>query len=325
MRIVIIGNSGSGKSTLARLLAASYCLASLDLDGVAWVPNRIADPRPEADAAADVQRFCDGHPDWVIEGCYAGLAAIALTRSPVLLFLDPGVDACIDHCRRRPWEPHKYASKQAQDEKLDFLLGWVRSYYSRGDELSLSAHQRLFDSFEGRKLKLTRPFVAEPAAGNLEGLGALTPMASGRLPQPPGALSAGRLSLRLAGVTAGEPTRGFVPYYHFLVIVGGEQVGHINFRVGDTEHVQVAAGHIGYEILEPHRGHRYALEACRAIAPFVRLFYESVCITSEPDNLASIRTLERLGAQFVDRVTIPAHDPHFARGSRLKNRYSWTP
>lgn len=146
------------------------------------------------------------------------------------------------------------------------------------------------------------------------------------LPLPPGALSDGGVSLRFVRVVPGEPACGFVPYYHFRIITAdGADVGHINFRVGDTEHVRVSAGHIGFEILEAHRGHGYALRACRAIAPFVASVYDAVTITCDPDNQASRRTIERLGACFVDEVAVPPHDPHYQRGSRCKRRYRWEP
>jgi predicted acetyltransferase len=146
------------------------------------------------------------------------------------------------------------------------------------------------------------------------------------LPLPPETLSSGEVLLRFAKIVPGEPSRGFVPFYHFRILTAdGSEVGHINFRVGDKEHVRVSAGHIGFEILEPFRGHSYALQACRAIAPFVRSLYGAVTITCDPDNQPSRRTIERLGATFIDEVPIPAHDPHYQRGSRSKRRYKWTP
>jgi predicted acetyltransferase len=143
---------------------------------------------------------------------------------------------------------------------------------------------------------------------------------------PPETLSSGDVLLRFVRVMPGEPSRGFVPFYNFRILAAdGSDVGHINFRVGDTEHIRVSAGHIGYEILEPFRGHGYALQACRAIAPFVRSLYSAVTITCDPDNHASRRTIERLGASFIDEVSVPPNDPHYQRGSRLKRRYTWTP
>ncbi len=148
----------------------------------------------------------------------------------------------------------------------------------------------------------------------------------GSLPDPPAALSSGDVLLRFVRVVPSEASRGLVPFYHFQILAAaGQEVGHINFRVGDTEHVRVSAGHIGFEILEPFRGHGYALQACRAIAPFVRSVYGAVTITCDPDNDASRRTIERLGASFVDEVAVPAHDPQYQRGARSKRRYKWTP
>lgn len=139
-------------------------------------------------------------------------------------------------------------------------------------------------------------------------------------------LCSGEVTLCFVRTVPGEPIRGIVPYYHFRILLAdGSDVGHINFRVGDTEHVRISAGHIGFEVLELFRGHRYALQACHAIAPFVRSVYQAVTITCDPDNLASRRTIERLGASFVDEVPLPPHDPQYQRGSRIKRRYTWTP
>jgi len=154
MRIAILGNSGSGKSTLAGQIAAAHSITSLDLDTVAWEPRKIAVARAPEAAAADVTAFCSTHDRWVVEGCYAALVGHAIAYSPLLLFVDPGMDACLAHCRNRPWEPHKYASKAEQDAKLEFLLTWVRGYYTRDDDLSLSAHRTLFESYHGLKLRL---------------------------------------------------------------------------------------------------------------------------------------------------------------------------
>ena len=162
MRVAIIGNSGSGKSTLAGQISAAHAITSLDLDTVVWEPGKIAVPRAEESANADVRAFCTTHTRWIVEGCYARLVESTLEYSPILLFIDPGVEACLANCRSRPWERHKYASKSEQDEKLEFLLSWVRDYYTRDGDLSLRAHQSLFDGYRGPKLRLAHretPFL----------------------------------------------------------------------------------------------------------------------------------------------------------------------
>jgi len=155
MRFAIVGNSGSGKSTLARQIAATHSLPSLDLDTVAWEPGQVAVPRSAEAAGSDVCAFCERHDGWIVEGCYADLTRRALGYSPLLLFMDPGVEACLWNCQQRAWEPHKYESKDAQDARLEFLMSWVRDYYTRDGDLSHAEHLRLFDAYRGPKRRLT--------------------------------------------------------------------------------------------------------------------------------------------------------------------------
>lgn len=144
------------------------------------------------------------------------------------------------------------------------------------------------------------------------------------LPPPPDHLAFGQVTLRFVRVVPGDPSRGLVPAYHFRILIkDGSDAGHINFRVGDTSHVQACAGHIGFEIRPEFRGQGYAGQACRALASLVRLFYKTVVITCDPDNVASRRTIELLGAGFVDEVDVPPHDPGYKRGARRKRRYHW--
>lgn len=77
-----------------------------------------------------------------------------MPKATQLIFMNPGVETCIDNCRARPWESHKYASKEEQDERLDFLLDWVKEYETREDEFSLEAHRKLFDQFTCLKLEV---------------------------------------------------------------------------------------------------------------------------------------------------------------------------
>jgi adenylate kinase family enzyme len=156
-RIVILGNSGSGKSTLARQLAAPEQTPLLDLDTIVWEPGQIAVPRSLEAVHADLDRFCAEHDAWIIEGCYGALAERLLAREPgpELIFMNPGEAACLRNCRARPWEPHKYASKEEQDQKLELLLGWVSDYYRRADDTSLARHLTIFDGYRGPKRELT--------------------------------------------------------------------------------------------------------------------------------------------------------------------------
>lgn len=164
MRIAVLGNSGSGKSTFARWAATRTGAAMLDLDSVAWIPGQIAVERPAGEAQELVSSFCHSAQHWIVEGCYTALMMVALESRPLLLFMNPGLEQCLENCRLRPWEPHKYASKQEQDERLDFLLAWVAGYYTRSGDVSYSRHRACFDSYSGSKHEVTaRPQLEPPS------------------------------------------------------------------------------------------------------------------------------------------------------------------
>jgi len=154
MKLVVIGNSGSGKSTWARRAASEHGLTYLELDMIVWEPGQIAVERSDEAKRADLAAFIASHERWVMEGCDGDLAAAALPACTELVFMNPGAAACVANNRRRPWEPHKYASAEDQDRKLPFLLEWVEIYYTREDVRSYAYHRRLFDGFAGPKREI---------------------------------------------------------------------------------------------------------------------------------------------------------------------------
>lgn len=151
MKILVFGNSGSGKSTYARALAERHALAHLDLDTIVWEPGQVAVQRPAAAIEASLLAFLDCHRAWVIEGCYGELVQATAAHCSELVFLNPGREACLANNRRRPWEPHKYASAEAQNAMLDTLQAWVAAYYERDDDWSGSRHRQIFEAHRGRK------------------------------------------------------------------------------------------------------------------------------------------------------------------------------
>ncbi len=152
-KVVIFGNSGSGKSTLAREKAKALSCPHLDLDTVAWEDNISSAPtrKPLSTSMEAVESFLDDNQNWVIEGCYADLLELVIPYATEIIFLNPGVETCIENCGKRPWESHKYESPEEQDANLEILIGWIEQYPQRVDEFSLQAHQDLFAAYEGRK------------------------------------------------------------------------------------------------------------------------------------------------------------------------------
>ena len=154
-KVLVFGNSGSGKSTLANKLCISHSLAHLDLDTLAWLPDTPPKRSPLDFSVKQIDKFIQANTRWVIEGCYADLLKTVVTQADELVFMDLDIHQCQDNARARAWEPHKYASKQAQDENLDMLLQWIEDYSCRSDAFSYQAHKMIFDEFKGEKTRYT--------------------------------------------------------------------------------------------------------------------------------------------------------------------------
>ena len=138
---------------MARALSSLHQVDHLDLDVIAWEADRPGVRAAFEESKRALMRFIQGTGDWVIEGCYSGLLREAAAHCTEMIFLNPGVEACVRNCEARPWEPHKYPSREAQDANLRMLVEWVREYETRDDEFSLREHRRLFDTHEGRKVE----------------------------------------------------------------------------------------------------------------------------------------------------------------------------
>jgi adenylate kinase family enzyme len=153
MKVLVFGNSGSRKSTYAQALAARERLPHLDLDSIVWKPGQIAVQRSPESVEASLRSFVDSHSAWVIEGCYGELVRAVSENCTLLVFLNPGLDACLANNLRRPWESHKYVSLEVQNGMLTQLQEWVSGYYQREDAWSYRAHREIFDSFAGPKVE----------------------------------------------------------------------------------------------------------------------------------------------------------------------------
>ncbi len=154
-KIVIFGNSGSGKSTLAKKLSGAESLAHLDLDTLAWMPTVPPERRPLPESKAEILEFIRSNASWVIEGCYSDLLEVALESSNELIFMNLPIESCIENARNRPWEPHKYESKEAQDRNLNMLIDWISQYTERTDTFSKASHAALYERYSRKKCMLT--------------------------------------------------------------------------------------------------------------------------------------------------------------------------
>jgi tagatose 1,6-diphosphate aldolase len=130
------------------------------------------------------------------------------------------------------------------------------------------------------------------------------------------------------GRVPGDPAKDFVPYYAFWMRLRAqfnppvEVAGTINLRIGNNQNCEMYIGHIGYNVYPPARGNHYAERAVRLVLPLARHHgFDCVIITCNPDNVASRRTCERLGATLIETIDLPKDHPLYQRGERQKCRY----
>lgn len=140
----------------------------------------------------------------------------------------------------------------------------------------------------------------------------------------PGVLVDGDLTLRLEQTLLDTSGWEPLPTYRFRMVNGADsaEMGFINVRIGTGENLTRYRGHIGYGVDAQYRGRRYAARACLLVLPLARRHgLNPLWIACNPDNVASRRTCERIGARLVEVIIVPAGTEAYEAGAREKCRY----
>ena len=98
-----------------------------------------------------------------------------------------------------------------------------------------------------------------------------------------------------------------IPYYWYEIIPKAlnKPVGKISIRLGDNYH-SYYNGHIGYEVDEEYRGHGYSYQAAKMVLPVAKAYgMKRIYLVCDEDNIASYKTIEKLGAELVELVVPP--------------------
>jgi predicted acetyltransferase len=140
----------------------------------------------------------------------------------------------------------------------------------------------------------------------------------------PGTLADGELELALVRRFPPDSSRDWVAAYKFEMRAAGSTnaVGRVSFRAQPHRLIELYRGQIGYEVAPEHRGKHFAERSVRLLLPFIRRHgFSEIWITCDPDNLASRRTCERLGATLVETIALPETEEMYARGHQMKCRF----
>ncbi len=109
--------------------------------------------------------------------------------------------------------------------------------------------------------------------------------------------------------------------FHIVDKKSGKIAGEIALRIGEDKSL-FYLGHIGYHIDPPYRGRHLAQRACQLCRLFLaQLGMRTVVITTDEDNLPSIRTCENLGCHLESIVEVPQWCIEEFQISSRKRRY----
>jgi tagatose 1,6-diphosphate aldolase len=142
----------------------------------------------------------------------------------------------------------------------------------------------------------------------------------------PGQLVDDDLELVLRERIPGNSGRRYVPEYRFEMHVGPgwHRAGYISLRVGDNDNLRLYAGHIGYRVEPPFRGHHYAARSVKLVLPLAKRHgINPLWITCNPENIASRRSCELAGGEFVEIVSVPEGNEIYRDGDHFKCRYKF--
>ena len=113
--------------------------------------------------------------------------------------------------------------------------------------------------------------------------------------------------------------------FHIFHPENTNPIGVIDLRNSYHLEFTLYHGNIGYEIDPQWRRRGYATQACQLLRPFALSKGMNILwITCSPANMASIKTIDKLGAQFLGNIKIPtSHTLRKNFGIVSKRRYKW--
>ena len=132
----------------------------------------------------------------------------------------------------------------------------------------------------------------------------------------PGELTDGTVRLRLLAALPRDSKTGYVPMYRFAIerVSDGAEAGRIDLRLGYVRGTYYG-GNIGYEVLEPFRGRRFAERSVELLKPLAAAHgMPYLIISCAEDNLASRATIEAAGGTLVEAAVPPAYTELYRTG-----------
>lgn len=109
-----------------------------------------------------------------------------------------------------------------------------------------------------------------------------------------------------------------LPFYYFDIYVNNTAVGKISIRIGSNYH-SYYNGNVGYEIDKEYRGKNYSYKACTLVLQIAKAHsMNELILTCDESNIASYKTIEKLGAELIEIVKPP--EDYFAYRENMEKQ-----
>lgn len=129
-------------------------------------------------------------------------------------------------------------------------------------------------------------------------------------------ISNDEITLRISQKHQGDDE--LLPFYYYDICVDDTVVGKISVRIGNNYH-SYYNGHIGYEIDKSYRGNNYAYKACKLVLQVAKAHgMNELILTCDESNIASYKTIEKLGAELIEIVKPP--EDYFAYRENMERQ-----
>lgn len=129
-------------------------------------------------------------------------------------------------------------------------------------------------------------------------------------------ISTDEITLKISQKHQGDDE--LLPFYYYDILVDDTTVGKISIRIGRNYH-SYYNGNIGYEIDEDYHGNNYAYKACKIVLQVAKAHgMTELILTCDESNIASYKTIEKLGAELIEIVKPP--DDYFAYRENMEKQ-----
>ena len=117
-------------------------------------------------------------------------------------------------------------------------------------------------------------------------------------------------------------SRGTVPAYDFRIRINSQNRGSGQSPSRPDRAHHAVRRKLGYKVDLPYRGRHLAARAINLLLPVARHHHmDELWICCNPENWASRKTCERVGAELVEIIEVPPGNDLYERGDRANCRY----